>query len=398
MQLSISIVNYNVKYFLEHCLLSVISACKQLDAEILVVDNNSTDGSRAYLEPKFATVKFYWNKDNVGFGAANNFALAYAKGTHVLFLNPDTIVSEDCFVKSLAFFETHNDCGAVGVRMIDGSGHFLRESKRSLPTASGGFYKMLGLAELFPASKIFSQYYAGHLVEKENSEVPVLAGAYMMLSREAIKNTNGFDETFFMYGEDIDLSYRITRAGLKNYYLGQSTIIHFKGESTQKLSAGYINYFYGAIKHFVDKHYHKNVLKQTAMKAVILSGKMFATVKAKFINETKPNKHNNAIKTLVITSRQAEATVFSLLDNTVYANNESFYVDANTNQQEIMDRVVKQKFSAVVLCTATISNAVAINLLQQLPNNCMALFYEAGAASIVGSNDKNARGLFIANH
>jgi N-acetylglucosaminyl-diphospho-decaprenol L-rhamnosyltransferase len=398
MQLSIIIVNYNVKYFLEHCLLSAIKACNALDAEILVVDNNSTDGSRVYLEPKFSTVKFYWNKDNVGFGRANNFALAYAKGTHVLFLNPDTIVPEDCFVKSLAFFETHKDCGAVGVRMVDGSGNFLRESKRSLPTASAGFYKMLGLAELFPASKIFSQYYAGHLAEKENNEVAVLAGAYMMLNREAIENTNGFDETFFMYGEDIDLSYRITKAGLKNYYLGEFTIIHFKGESTQKLSTDYIHHFYGAIKQFVNKHYRKNVLKRSIMNVVILSGKAVATIKANFFNTTKANKHNHPIKTLVITSQQADAIVFSLLDNTEYANNESFFVDANTNQQEIIDRVVKQKFGAVVLCTATISNAVAIDVLQQLPSNCMALFYEAGAASIVGSNDKNARGLFIANH
>ncbi len=395
MQLSIIIVNYNVKYFLEHCLLSVIKACNTLDAEIFVVDNNSTDGSRAYLELKFPTVKFYWNKDNVGFGRANNFALAFAKGAHVLFLNPDTIVPEDCFTKSLAFFETHKDCGALGVRMIDGSGKFLKESKRSLPNASGGFFKMLGLAEMFPASKIFSQYYAGHLPEKENNEVAVLAGAYLMLSKEAIKITSGFDESFFMYGEDIDLSYRITKAGLKNYYLGEITIIHFKGESTQKFSDSYINHFYGAIKHFVDKHYSKNVLKRKLMNTVILSGKTIARLKANFFNPTKSSKYNHIIKTLLISSKQVDAAVFSLLDNTAYANHESFYVDTNTNQQAIVDSVVKQKFNVIIFCSAGLSNKATIEVLQQLPNNCMVLFYEAAAASIVGSNNKNARGLFI---
>ena len=219
MQLSVIIVNYNVKYFLEHCLLSVIKACRNIQAEIFVADNNSTDGSRAYLEPKFPSVRFYWNSDNPGFAKANNQMLEKATGNYILFLNPDTIVPEDCFAECLDFFGSHSDCGALGVRMTDGSGRFLRESKRSLPGLLSGLGKSLGFDD---------KYYAAHLPEHENNKIAVLAGAFMMLSSEAVKLTGGFDEAFFMYGEDVDLSYRVTLAGLNNYYFPGTTVIHFK--------------------------------------------------------------------------------------------------------------------------------------------------------------------------
>ncbi|MFM2326351.1 MAG: hypothetical protein RIR31_553 [Bacteroidota bacterium] len=255
MQLSVIIVNYNVKYFLEQCLCSVIKACKNIDAEIIVVDNNSTDGSRDFILPKFSTVNFIWNQVNTGFAKANNQALGQAKGEYILFLNPDTIVPEDCFEKCIQFFELHPQAGALGIRMIDGAGKFLKESKRAFPSPLTSLYKLSGLTKLFPKSKVFAKYHLGHLSDKENHEVDVLAGAYIMVPQKIINQTGSFDETFFMYGEDIDLSYRIQKAGYKNYYFAESTIIHFKGESTKKGSLNYVRMFYSAMSLFVKKHY-----------------------------------------------------------------------------------------------------------------------------------------------
>ncbi len=255
MQLSIIIVNFNVKYFLEQCLYAVIKASKNLAVEIIVVDNNSTDGSKEYLSPRFTNVNFIWNTDNTGFAKANNQAVQLTTGEYILFLNPDTIVPEDCFENCIRFFETNQQAGALGIRMIDGSGKFLKESKRSFPSPLISLYKLSGLAKLFSRSKTFSRYHLGNLSENENHEVDVLAGAYMMVPKKVLDKTGSFDETFFMYGEDVDLSYRIQKAGYKNYYFAESTIIHFKGESTKKGSLNYIRMFYKAMSLFVKKHY-----------------------------------------------------------------------------------------------------------------------------------------------
>lgn len=255
MQLSVIIVNYNVKHFLEQCLYSVQKACQGIAAEIFVVDNCSTDGSRALLEPRFPGVQFTWNTANTGFAAANNQAVAKAKGDYILFLNPDTILPEDCIQKCIAFFLKTPQAGAVGVRMIDGSGKFLKESKRAFPSPATSLYKLSGLAQLFPRSKTFARYHLGHLSQHCNHEVDVLAGAYMMIPKPVLDKTGSFDETFFMYGEDVDLSYRIQQAGYRNYYLAESTIIHFKGESTKKGSLNYVRLFYKAMSQFVRKHY-----------------------------------------------------------------------------------------------------------------------------------------------
>lgn len=255
MQLSIIIVNYNVKYFLEQCLCSVEAAITSLQAEVIVVDNHSNDGSISYLQERFPFVQFIANNENVGFGKANNQGFAIAKGDYILFLNPDTIVPEDCFTKCISFFEKNNDCGALGIRMLDGSGNFLPESKRSFPTPMTAFFKLVGLAKLFPNSSVFNKYALGYLDENKNHEVDVLAGAFMMVRKEIIAATKGFDEVFFMYGEDVDLSYRIQQTGYKNYYFAESAIIHFKGESTKRGSLNYVKMFYQAMSIFVTKHY-----------------------------------------------------------------------------------------------------------------------------------------------
>lgn len=255
MKLSVIIVNYNVKAFLEQALLSAQKAAQKVPTEIFVVDNDSVDGSVEMVREKFPDVKLIANKKNVGFSAANNQAILESKGDYVLLLNPDTVVEESTFEKVVAFMDAHPDAGGLGVRMIDGKGKFLPESKRGLPTPAVAFYKMCGLSKLFPKSKVFGRYHLKYLSEHETNEVDVLAGAFMLVRKETLDKIGLLDETFFMYGEDIDLSYRITQAGYKNYYFADTTIIHYKGESTKKTSVNYVFVFYRAMVIFAQKHY-----------------------------------------------------------------------------------------------------------------------------------------------
>lgn len=255
MQLTVVIINFNVKYFLEQCLLSVRKAMKLIDGEIIVVDNCSTDDSINFLPEKFKDVTFIWNDENVGFAKANNQAIKISQGEYILILNPDTLVPEDCFVKCIDFLQSKDNNAALGIKMIDGSGHFLKESKRAFPSPLTSFFKLTGFASLFPKSPFFSKYHLGYLDNDLNHEVDVLAGAFIMIPRKIIEKVGGFDEGFFMYGEDVDLSYRIQKAGFQNYYFAESTIIHFKGESTKKGSLNYVKMFYSAMSIFVKKHY-----------------------------------------------------------------------------------------------------------------------------------------------
>src|SRR5215470_8658471 len=257
MQLSVVVVNYNVKHFLEQCLCSVQKSINtsKIEAEIIAIDNNSRDNSVTYLKPLFPCVRFISNDQNVGFAKACNQGYKISRGKYVLFLNPDTIVAEDCFSKCLSFFEAHSDAGAIGVKMLDGRGRLLKESKRAFPSPVTSLFKLFGFARLFPKSKMFSRYHLGHLDENKTHEVDVLAGAFMMVRRDLLDRLGGFDEVFFMYGEDVDLSYRIQKVGFKNYYIAESSILHFKGESTRKGSLNYVRMFYNAMSIFVRKHY-----------------------------------------------------------------------------------------------------------------------------------------------
>ena len=257
MKLSVVIVNYNVEHFLEQCLYSVRRAMQGLEGEVFVVDNNSVDGSLKMLAAKFPEVKVIANKDNVGFAKANNQAIRVSTGEYVLLLNPDTVVEDDTFTKTVAFMDAHPDAGGLGVKMVDGKGQFLPESKRGLPTPMTAFYKIFGLSKLFPHSKRFSQYHLGYLPENETNPVDILAGAFMLMRRATLDKCGLLDETFFMYGEDIDLSYRITLAGYKNYYFPETRIIHYKGESTKKTSVNYVLVFYKAMEIFAEKHFAK---------------------------------------------------------------------------------------------------------------------------------------------
>ncbi len=262
MKLSIIIVNYNVQYFLENCLRTVEIAAKKLgDCEIFVVDNNSVDGSMKMVRDQFPSVIRIENTQNVGFSKANNQAIQQSKGEFVLLLNPDTVVEEDTFLNCYNFMKSHPEAGGLGVSMVDGRGVFLPESKRGLPTPDVAFYKIFGLSALFPKSRRFGKYHLGYLPNDEINEIDVLSGAFMWLRKETLDKVGLLDETFFMYGEDIDLSYRITLGGYKNYYFPDARIIHYKGESTKKSSINYVFVFYKAMVIFARKHFSQKNAK-----------------------------------------------------------------------------------------------------------------------------------------
>lgn len=266
MTLSVVIVNYNVKYFLEQCLISVFKAMKDIKGEVFVVDNASVDGSCQMVKERFPDVKLIENTQNHGFSFANNQALRLVSGEYVLVLNPDTVVGEDTFSKCLKFMDEYPDAGSLSVKMIDGKGHFLPESKRALPSPMVSFYKIFGFAKLFPHSKKFARYHLGHLDENQTHEIEILPGAFMFIRKKALDKAGLFDESFFMYGEDIDLSYRIIKSGFKNYYFPETTIIHYKGESTKKGSINYVMVFYRAMIIFARKHFsQKNAFIYTTL-------------------------------------------------------------------------------------------------------------------------------------
>ena len=254
MKLSVIIVNYNVKHFLEQCLQSVYKATRNVDAEIFVVDNNSVDRSVEMVTDKFPQVKIITNKENNGFSFANNQAIKMSKGEFVLLLNPDTIVEENTLEKCISFMNSRPNAGGLGIKMVDGKGKFLPESKRSLPTPAVAFYKIFGLSSLFPKSKKFGAYHLGYLQEDEINEVVILAGAFMLIRKEALNKVGLLDEDFFMYGEDIDLSYRLIKGGYKNYYFPEARIIHYKGESVKRSPIDIKDQFYQSMIMFYSKY------------------------------------------------------------------------------------------------------------------------------------------------
>lgn len=261
LKLSVIIVNYNVKYYLDQCIRSVLRAFEEMNtpAEIIVVDNHSADGSVDYLEQRypqklFPMVRFVRSAHNLGFARANNIAIRQSRGEYVLLLNPDTIVGEDALKASVDFMDVHEDAGAVGVRMLGAQGRRAMESRRGLPTPMVSFFKMLGFCNRWPHHRLFGKYYMGYLPWDEPCQIEVVSGAYCMLRRKALDEVGLLDEDFFMYGEDIDLSYRVLKGGYHNYYLPVD-ILHYKGESTQKSSFRYVHVFYEAMLIFFRKHY-----------------------------------------------------------------------------------------------------------------------------------------------
>ncbi len=255
--ISVVIVNYRVKYFLEQTLQSTLYALEGFNSEIIVIDNDSQDDSIPYLRSKFHSsdnILFIENHENTGFARANNQGINIARGRYTLILNPDTIITREVITTALELMDNKPDCGGIGTKMIDGDGVFLPESKRGFPTPWTSFCKIFGLAKLFPKSKTFGKYHLKYLSADEVHQVDILAGAFMLIHTPLLQQCGGFDESFFMYGEDIDLSYKLVQAGYQNYYI-PTPIIHYKGESTKKDSFKYVKVFYEAMLIFFHKHY-----------------------------------------------------------------------------------------------------------------------------------------------
>jgi GT2 family glycosyltransferase len=272
LKLSVIIVNYNVHYFLEQCLRSVLAAAENIEVEIIVVDNNSSDGSQEMIEQKFPEVRVISNKDNVGFSKANNQGVTEAKGEYILILNPDTVLAEDTIELVLNFAETKDKLGVIGVQFIDGTGKLLPECKRNIPTLKIASEKLFGKS---------ANYYANQIDENEIAKVDILTGAFMLIKRSVFNKVSGFDEDYFMFGEDIDLSYKILNAGYQNYYFGESTILHYKGESTVK-DISYLKNFYGAMQLFYKSHFIENKILNFAIKMAF----RFLVVFRSFKNKT----------------------------------------------------------------------------------------------------------------
>lgn len=390
MKLSVIIVNYNVKFFLEQCLCSVKQAIELIDAEVLVIDNCSTDNSIEYLLKKFPWVKFISNEKNQGFAKANNTALKQCIGDFVLFLNPDTILPENILQNCLQFFEVNPEAGAVGVRMIDGSGNFLPESKRAFPSPIVSFFKLCGLADLFPKSKWFNKYALGFLAENEIHEVDVLCGAFFMAKRNVPEQLGGFDEAFFMYGEDIDLSYRIQESGKKNYYLGTETIIHFKGESARKGSLNYVRIFYQAMSVFVKKHYTGNNARLMTLFLQIgiymRAGISLIATPFRRIGKNIPGNNFNIPVLLIGGSEsvnEAEAIIMKHRPGAVIKK----LTGLDHSQIQILPE------AEIVFCTDGLSYAESINFVAETKKDYGYKWHGLHSGSVVGSGHKKFTGM-----
>ena len=404
LQLSVIIVNFNVKYFLEQCLCSVINATENIVAEILVVDNQSSDGSKEYLSARFKDISFTWCGENGGFSKANNLALKKARGQYILFLNPDTILPEDCLEKRIAFLDANQKVGALGIRMIDGGGMYLKESKRAFPSPTTAFFKLSGLTALLPNSSIFARYYLGHLDPCKNQEVDVLAGAFMMIKKEVLDITGGFDERFFMYGEDVDLSFRIQQAGFKNICFAESTIIHFKGESTQKGNLNYLRLFYGAMALFVEKHYNSRMA--AFYKIFIQSAIGFKSLASSIAGSKKKRLKTTQLpptdqRCLVVASENEFVYIHSIFEQHQKQKNIVCRIDPGVldtvdireNISHLQTLIQQTGASAIVFTNSDLKVKKIISLMELLQGDILFLFHFRGSNSIVGSSDKESSGV-----
>jgi len=382
---------------------------KNIDGEIIVIDNNSVDGSFEFFENRFLSVNFIWNKTNSGFAKANNQALKIAKGEYILFINPDTIVAEDCFEKCISFIKSKNNNCALGIKMIDGSGNFLKESKRAFPSPSTSFYKLSGLSKLFPHSKTFSKYHLGYLSENKNHEVDVLAGAFMMIPKRILDIVGGFDEEFFMYGEDIDLSFRIQKAGFKNYYFAESSIIHFKGESTKKGSLNYVKIFYKAMSIFVKKHYggkqaglfsffiHIAILMRAALAA---ASRLF---RRKWKDEKEPRKAADKNSFLIVGNESEFLKAKNLLARSGRKNESYIRIavqkESDLNPMGLLNKIqnILKSISVheIIFCEGELSFKKIIETIPQIPKQVNIQIFSEGSHAIIGNNNKNFAENFI---
>ena len=390
MQLSIIIVNYNVRYFLEQCLISVQAALKGIDGEVIVVDNISPDDSCAMVKTQFPEVILIENKENVGFSKANNQGVAIAKGDYVLILNPDTVVAEDTFSKILNFAKKKTNLGMLGVKLIDGTGRFLPESKRGLPTPKVAFNKLFGIS-----STTTGKYYATHLQENESGAIDILVGAFMLMKREIYNEVGGFDEDYFMYGEDIDLSYKLLKKGYQNHYYPNTQIIHYKGESTSK-NAKYLGNFYGAMRIFYRKHFRLNMLYDFIMSFGI---KFWYWVKYFQIKKARPT-HKPLTNVLYIGSDNTIYTAlqkhYKTVDIHLFAVCNTRVISRFDDLEKIEKILIEKHIEEIVLDNQSNSFTKIIFYMNALSSkNITFKIRPKNRDFMIGSDDSNSRGSVI---
>tara|TARA_B100000809_G_C15082564_1_gene510176 strand:+ start:541 stop:1614 length:1074 start_codon:yes stop_codon:yes gene_type:complete len=352
-----------VRHFLELCITSVEAALIQIDAEIIVIDNLSKDDSCEMVKRQFPKVKLIENSENYGFSKGNNIAVKQAQGEYICILNPDTVVTEDTFTALLEFSEEQKNMGIVGCRLVNGQGQFLPESKRKIPTPNVAIKKMLGVT---------SSYYVNELNDKAIGAVPVFVGAFMVLKKTVYDEVEGFDEDYFMYGEDIDLSYKVSQAGYSNMYYGKTTVLHYKGESTLK-DKTYAKHFYGAMQIFYNKHFKSN----SVFDGLVWMGIKFAPLFQKAFDDTAHIKSSYVFLSSEMNTRLEKALKqpLSLQSNIENYQNDTMYILDNNH----------------------LSFKSIIEIISNTPKNCTTTFkiLPKNSNFILGSNSSKSRGGII---
>jgi GT2 family glycosyltransferase len=359
-----------VRYFLEQCVLSVQRALEDIDGEIIVIDNASSDDSCEMMKTKFPHIKLIENKDNLGFPKGNNIGVAQAKGEYICILNPDTVVAEDTFSKILNTKNWQLKTGIIGCKLIDGAGNFLPESKRGVPTPWVAFTKIFGLYKI---SNYFGKYYAQHLSENETGKVDILVGAFMLMKRELYLEVGGFDENCFMYSDDIDLSYLVLKTGKSNYYFHETSVIHYKGESTVR-DGTYMKRFREAMQFFYKKHFKKSWFFDVMMQ---VGSFVFSLL--------KKNQQRNQVRII------DEYIVFSKENMILELSSRTTYL-SDFNQFENKSH----KNIEIIFDTTTFSFAEIITFMQSNKGKNLSFKnYISSSNYLIGSNNSNDRGQII---
>ena len=383
MQLSVIILNYNVRFFLEQCVASVQEALTNIDSEIIVVDNDSSDDSCEIIKSRFPNVKLIENTVNSGFPKGNNIGVAQAKGDYICILNPDTVVAEDTFEKILAFAKKQENLGIVGCKLIDGSGNFLPESKRGIPTPFVALTKIFGLYKLFPNCVLFNRYYAQHLSENETGKVDILVGAFMIMKRNLYNEIGGFDENCFMYSDDIDLSFMVLKSGKNNYYFHETSVIHYKGESTVK-DGLYMKRFREAMQFFYKKHYKSSPLFDFFMKI----GTLFFALIKKNQGNSKPIEVEDYI--LISEDENLSNKLEKQLNKKLIWETK---LDSNTL---FSHRNKSKKQIEILIDNNTFSFKSIISFLETHKNQGFTFkIVPKNALFMIGSNNSNDRGIVV---
>ncbi|WP_264553805.1 glycosyltransferase family 2 protein [Flavobacterium sp. N2038] len=384
MQLSVIILNYNVRYFLEQCVLSVQEAIAVLDAEIIVVDNNSSDDSCLMMKEKFPFIKLIQNKENFGFPKGNNIGVTEAKGEYICILNPDTVVAEDTFLKIVAFAEEKKELGIIGCKLMDGNGSFLPESKRGIPTPWVAFTKIFGLYKIFPKSKLFNRYYAQHLSENQTGKVEILVGAFMFMKKNLYLELNGFDEDCFMYADDIDLSYRVLQLKKDNYYFHETTVLHYKGESTIKDEL-YMKRFQDAMNFFYQKHFRKSLFFSFFIQTGTIVFSFIKMFQGKSKQKTQPESYIFYSENKFLSEKLP-----------VILKNKVVFLNFKKEKMVNSCLILKGKKTEIILDNQYVSFKKCIKIIETLKDkNITFKIFPKNTNYIIGSNSRNDRGQII---